>query len=52
MKNWSFLQVGTAILDKIEQIVTKNTDPTISNPAQFVDLALREKLEKLETFKK
>ena len=48
MKNWSSVQVRTAILEKIEKIVGKNIDPTISNPTQFVDLALREKIEKLE----
>jgi hypothetical protein len=52
MKDWSFMQVRKAILEKIEKIVSEGRDPTISNPTQFVDLALREKIEKLESFQK
>ncbi len=48
MKKWSGVQVRTAILEKIESIVDRNIDPTMSNPTQFIDLALREKLENLE----
>lgn len=47
MNDWSSVQVRTAILKKIRALVHKNIDPTISNPTQFVDLAIREKLEKL-----
>jgi len=52
MNDWRSVQVRTAILKKIESMIHKNIDPTVSNPTQFIDLAIREKLEKLEVSKK
>ena len=52
MKRWRSVQIRTAMLERIELLLSKNVDPTISNPTQFVDLALREKLEKMKRVQK
>lgn len=48
MDAWRSVQIRTAMLEKIKQIIDRNIDPTITNTSQFIDLALREKLDKLE----
>ena len=45
MKRWGTVQVRTAVLERIACYLDSRTDPTITNTTQFVDLALREKLE-------
>ena len=47
-KTWKSAQVRNSIWKKIYNIIQQKVDPTITNVTQFTDLALREKLEKLE----
>ena len=48
MKNWRTVNIRVLLLAKIEEVVARNVDPSITSPNQFIDLALREKLERLE----
>lgn len=44
---WATIKVRRALHTQICIAVQKNVDPTITNPSQFADLALREKLDRL-----
>ena len=49
---WITTKVRKSIHDKINDFIKNGVDPTITNFSQFTDLALREKIEKLEATKK
>jgi len=46
--DWITTKVRKSIHDKISNCIKNKADPTITNFSQFTDLALREKLERLE----
>lgn len=46
--NWSTVPIRTQLYKRIKDIVGSQVDPTITSPSQFVDLALREIIEKTE----
>ncbi len=45
MKKWGTVQVRATVLERIACHLNDRTEPSITNTAQFVDMALREKLE-------
>lgn len=51
VKRWTSTQIRTALELRIQKIIKKKIDPSITNLNQFLDLSLREKLEKLEAKK-
>ena len=50
-RNWVSTQIRNSLADKIKELIEKKADPSITNSAQFLDLAIREFIEKLETKK-
>ena len=47
-QKWITTKVRKPVYDKIHSMLQNNADPTITNFSQFVDLALRKELERLE----
>ena len=46
--NWSTVPIRTQLYKRIKDIVGLQVDPTITSPSQFIDLALRDTIEKME----
>ncbi len=49
---WITTKVRKSLFEKISDSLKDGLDTTITNNSQFIDLAIREKLEKLEVSKK
>lgn len=47
-RGWTSYSIRRPVVDRIEDFLSKRLDPTITNPTQFIDLAIREKLEREE----
>ena len=45
---WTATQLRTPLANRVKNAIRNKTDPSITNFAQFLDLAVREKLERLE----
>ena len=45
---WASTQIRNSLADKIKELIEKKADPSITNSAQFLDLAIRELISKLE----
>ena len=43
---WKTVSIRCSISDKINEFIENGCNPTITNPSQFVDMAVREKLER------
>lgn len=52
VKGWTTAQLRDELALRIKKSIKKKLDPSITNSNQFPDLAIREKLEKLEALKK
>ncbi len=52
VKGWTTAQLRDELSLRIKKSIKKKLDPSITNSNQFIDLAIREKLEKLEVSKK
>ena len=46
--NWSTVPIRTQLYKRIKELVAIQVDPTITSPSQFIDLALRETIERME----
>ena len=46
--NWSTVPIRTQLYKRIKEIVDLQVDPTITSPSQFIDLALRQTVERME----
>ena len=46
--NWSTVPIRTQLYKRIKDIVGLQVDPAITSPSQFIDLALREIIERME----
>ena len=46
--NWSTVPIRTQLYKRIKDIVGLQVDPTITSPSQFIDLALRDTIERME----
>ena len=46
--NWSTVPIRTQLYKRIKDIVGLQVDPTITSPSQFIDLALRGIIERME----
>ena len=44
-EGWKSVQIREPIYNKISDMVTSKSNPSITNISQFIDLAVREKLE-------
>ena len=48
VKGWTTAQLRDELATRIKKSIKKKLDPSITNTNQFIDLAIREKLGKLE----
>ncbi len=46
--NWSSVQIRSQLYKRVKDLVLLKVDPTITSPSQFIDLALRETIERVE----
>ncbi len=49
VKGWTTARLRDELAKRIKDLIKKKTDPSMTNTNQFIDLVIREKLDKLET---
>ena len=47
-RGWTSRQIRDSLANKIKDLIKKKVDPSITNSTQFLDLAVRELIGKLE----